>query len=163
MADMGVLVAAVQTALVDHAAALGVFGSVNGHEPRNAPSDAPALSLYAVGARPLPRGSGLAVVSVALDWAARVSVPAAVGDLDAVERLVSAAGLAYWAAVVSDLDLALGAAQLPAGMSMWGLDVLGVHGQGTRMELGYLVPDATPLRVATVSLPIIVNDVLTEA
>lgn len=159
--DYRALFGLVQTALVDHALTTGLFGQVNGHEPKNVPGELPTLSLFTSGVRPA-RTSGLTATSIVLEFTGRVTGPGMVGDLDEVERVVMGAALGYWAALVADLDLGLDALTLPAPVTMWGLDPRGAHGTPTRVEPGYLVQDSTMLRAATLTIPIVLDDALPE-
>lgn len=140
-------------AVTSHAAASGHFEQVNQHEPVNAPGAGLTCAVWVEGVAPV-RTSGLASTSVRLVFNVRIYASAISEPLDAIDPAVVAAVDALCAAYVGDLEL---------GGQVRQVDVRGQHGQPLEVRAGYVPQDGQPLRVMTIALPVIVNDLWTEA
>lgn len=140
-------------AVVSHAAASGHFERVNQHEPVNSPGGGLTCAVWVDDIVPV-RSSGLASTSVRLVFYVRVFASAISEPLDAIDPAVVAAVDALCAAYVGDLEL---------GGQVRQVDVRGQHGQPLEVRAGYVPMDGQPLRVMTIALPVIANDLWTEA
>ena len=146
--------AGLHAAVIDHAAALGLFDRVAGHEPSNAPGRGLSCAVWVDDLRPIPRRSGLATTSARLAFLARVFRPLpAVVDGDRVDPEILAAASALIGSLIGDLDL---------GASVE-VDVFGAHGLPLVAKPGYLTQDAAVYRVIDVTVPLIVDDLWPQA
>ncbi|MGV9756926.1 hypothetical protein ACWDUC_14060 [Streptomyces tricolor] len=140
-------------AVVSHAMASGRFETVNGHEPKNAPSTG-GLTAAVWSERVTPvRSSGLDVLSVLLIFNVRIYASAVQESADAIDPDMLAAVDDLCAAYTGDFTL---------GGLVRQVDLLGIHGQPLDVRAGYLQQDGLLYRVLTISLPVIVNDLWEE-
>lgn len=139
-------------ALVSHALASGMFETVNGHEPVNAPGNGLTAAVWAGRIDPI-RASGLDSTSLRVTFSVRVYSSANAEDLDAIDPNVLAAVCALMAAYSGDFTLAGGARNI---------DLLGANGVAMSAQAGYLDQDGAKFRVMTISVPIIYNDVFEQ-
>lgn len=154
---------ALNDALVSHAQALGIFDSVNGHEPRSAPGHGLTYSLWVQTLRPFAQQSGLAVTSAALIYNARIYMqmplanPATARgyELDGVDPRLTDAAAALIASYSADFTL--------DGLVSH-VDLLGRTGVqfGLGAEAGYLEQDRILFRVLTLTIPLVLNDVFAQ-
>ncbi len=142
--DMGDLLAKT----TGHASATGLFERVLGHEPKNAPGSGLTCAFWVNDLSPARRRSGLAATSVRLEIGVRVMTPADQEPEDDVDiAMVSAVG-ALFTAYSGDFTLG-GAVEV---------DLLGTYGEPLRARWGYLGQDSVLYRIATITLPLIIND-----
>jgi hypothetical protein len=149
----------INDALISHAQRLGIFDSVNGHEPRRAPGHGLTWSLWIQTIRPFAPRSGLAATALALIYNTRLQIPIP-GDapsLDAMDPHLSDAAIAVMASLSADFTL--------DGLLDGNLDLLGQTGVqfGLGAEAGYVEHDGTLYRVMTLTIPIICNDIFEQA
>jgi len=149
----------INDALVSHAQRLGIFDSVNGHEPRSAPGTGLSWALWIQTVRPFAPRSGLAATSLALIYSSRlqIAIPKDTVSLDAMDPHLSDAAIAMLASLSADFEL--------DGLLDGNIDLMGATGVqfGLGAEAGYIEQDGTLYRVMTLTIPIIVNDVLLQA
>ncbi|MFJ4624227.1 hypothetical protein [Streptomyces sp. NPDC088812] len=143
----------ITNAVVSHAMASGRFETVNGHEPKNAPSTG-GLTAAVWSERVTPvRGSGLDSLSVLLVLNVRVFTSAVQEPADAIDPDMIAAVDDLCAAYTGDFTL---------GGLVRHVDLLGAYGQPLDIRAGYLQQDGVHFRVMTISLPVVVNDLWEE-
>jgi hypothetical protein len=142
------------SAAASHAQALGMFGQVLGHEPVSAPGSGLTFALWMKRVAPIGARSGLASVSVRLELTGRVLMPADSEPLDDVDIAVTGAVDGLMNAYAGDFEL---------GGSVAEVDLLGEYGAPLGAEFGYARFDSTTYRAATLVIPLILNDVWTEA
>ena len=135
-------------------ARIGIFDVVAGHEPKNAPGNGLAFSLHWAGARPHPRQSGLASTTVVVTWVARVWLNMLTEPQDDIDPLVLDATDRLCAAYSGDFTL---------GGTVRDVDLLGQAGTPLSAQGGYLKIDSATYRTSDITLPLIVNDVWTQA
>lgn len=140
-------------AVQSHASASGYFESVNGAEPKNAPSTGGlTAAVWADRVAPL-RSSGLNSVSVLVVFNVRIYGSAQSEPADAIDPNMLAAVDALCAAYSGDFTL--------GGLAR-SVDLLGANGTALNVQAGYLSQDGVLYRVMTITVPVIVNDLWEE-
>ena len=140
-------------AVVSHAMACGHFERVNQHEPENPPGAGLTAAVWADRVTPV-RSSGLASVSTLLVFNVRLFTSMQSDPADAIDPAMLAAVDTLCAAYAGDFTL---------GGLVRQVDLLGSAGQPLDIRAGYIPQDGALYRVLTISLPVIVNDLWTEA
>lgn len=149
---MGLNSLAVVDALTSLAGGLGVFGTVNGHEPKNAPpAGQVTCSVWCADVR--PASSGLASVSVRQEFVMRLQTSMLAEPQDAIEPALLIAADLLMNALVGAFSL---------GGLLRAIDVFGSEGEPLRMTAGYLTQDTKLFRVMDVYVPLVINDCWTE-
>jgi len=143
-----------RSAATSHAQSLGLFEQVLGHEPVSAPGSGLIYALWVKRITPIPARSGLASVSARLELTGRVFIPADTEPQDEVDIAVTAAVDGLMRVYAGDFEL---------GGSVANVDLLGMHGAALGAEFGFTRFDSTTYRVATLTVPLIINDAWTEA
>jgi hypothetical protein len=140
---------AIVDALQSHALTLGVFETVNGHEPANAPDlSGLTAAVWAQRLRPVPAFSGLNATAAIVEAWLRIykgvqSLPA-----DAIDPAMMSATDLLISAYSGDFDL--------GGLVTY-VDLLGQHGVALEAQAGYAhYPDAT-YRVMTLTVPMVLD------
>jgi hypothetical protein len=144
-----------RAALIDHALSLGLFTSVNAHEPKSAPATGGvtgALWVQRIG--PATGRSGLTATTVRIEFAFRVSLPMLNEPQDEIDLDLLVATAALMTAYSGDFDLADNIEEV---------DLLGATGTPLSAEAGYLNQDNRLFRVMVITIPLIVNDVFNQA
>lgn len=138
--------------VTSHALTSGYFEQVNQHEPKNAPGLGLTAAVW-VDRIDTVRSSGLDSTSVRLLFNVRLYTGAEQEPADAIDPNLMTALDALMRAYVGDYTL---------GGLIREVDVRGTHGIGLEARAGYLQQDAALLRVMTIALPVIVNDLWEE-
>lgn len=140
--------------LISHAAALGFFDRVNMHEPKNAPGNGVTYAIWCQGLTPLPLASGLASTTVRVEFNGRVYTSMLTQPQDIIDINVIKATDALMASYSGDFTL---------GGQVRDIDLLGEQGAPLSAAAGYLNVDSKMYRVMTLTIPMIVNDLWTQA
>lgn len=149
-------------AVASHAAATGCFDQVQGSEYTGAPGNGLSCAVWSGPAAAIP-ASGLASTSVRIEMFVRVYHNAFTDTPDLIDPAAIDAVDLLWTDYIGDFTL---------GGVLRMVDVKGAHGAGLRMEPGYLTVGAgassggtsgRTYRVMTTMLPLIINDLYTEA
>lgn len=151
---MTIPVVAVRDALVSHLLASGLFAQVNSHEPKSAPSGECTAAVWLDATAPAPGASGLSMTTVRLSWKIRVYQSMLLEPQDEIDTDVMAAVDHIMGVVSGDFEL---------GGLVRSVDLLGAHGQPLSGQAGYLNQSGKWLRIFDIIVPLIVNDVWTQA
>jgi hypothetical protein len=138
-------------AAISHVQATGRFITVNGHEPESAPAGSGlTAAVWVENLALFAATSGLAVTSARVELSIRLFAPLRVDTPDAIDP-----------ALLDALDVLL--ASFNADFTLDGLvesvDLLGRTGTPLGARAGYVQQDQQVLRVMTITLPLIVDDV----
>lgn len=140
--------------LTSHAQTLSRFTQVLGHEPLSAPGAGLTYAVWVTDLGPVPAGSGLATTTARLEFSGRVYALADSEPLDDVDTQVTDAVDALVGAYSGDFQL---------GGNVRKVDLLGAYGAPLRARYGYLPIGSTTYRIATLTLPLVVNDIWSQA
>lgn len=139
--------------VTDHALASGYFDRVGTHEPKNPPGLGLTAAVWVDKIVPV-QSSGLASASVLLVLHVRLYTSMLQEPQDQIDPNLTLALDALFGAYIGDFEL--------GGLAR-SIDIFGAAGTALSAQAGYLNQDGQMYRVFTVTLPIIVNDVWTEA
>ncbi|MFI1889817.1 hypothetical protein [Streptomyces jumonjinensis] len=139
--------------VVSHAAGVGYFEQVNGHEPASAPGYGLTAAVWSERVTPV-RSSGLASLSTLLVFSVRIYTSAHQEPMDAIDPRMVEAVDALCREYAGDFTL---------GGLVRHVDLLGAAGQPLDVRAGYISQDGSLYRVMTITLPVIVNDLWEEA
>lgn len=139
--------------VASHAGRLGWFERVNEHELLNAPGLGLTCAVWCDDVRPVPARSGLDATSIRFAMFVRIYTSALMQPVDAIDPNVISAADALLAAYTADFTL--------EGL-VSNVDLLGAHGVPLSGRAGYLTIDHKPMRVFTITLPLIINDIWSQ-
>ena len=140
-------------AAASHAMSLGVFERVNQHEPKSAPGTGLTCAIWVDAIGPYAAQSGLASTSALLVLNVRGYVSMTQQPYDAIDPNLTTAVALLMGEYQGDFDL---------GGLVESVDLLGRSGRRLEARAGYLSIDGKMMRVMTITLPVIVNDVWTQ-
>jgi hypothetical protein len=132
---------------------LGLFDSINAHDPINPPGEGLTAAIWVQDITPLDSESGLDSVTLLFVINMRVYMLARAEPIDYVDP-----------AMTSAVDQSM--SSLAAGFTLGGLvrniDLFGKHGAPFAAKYGYVSMSGTVYRAATITIPSVINDVWTE-
>lgn len=142
-------------ALASHALASGHFDAVNAHEPKSAPdSSGLTAAAWVQDIAPASGASGLTVTTIRLEMLVRVYTSMTTDPPDMIDPAMVGAVDALLEAYSGDFTL---------GGLIRNVDLLGRHGRPLSARAGYLELDHVVLRVMDITVPVIVNNVYSQA
>lgn len=150
----GLDITGILTALESHAAATGRFERVNRHEPKSSPGTGVTASIWAQQIRPYPPGSGLAATTGVVVFTMRLYTSMTAEPADMIDPEILAAVDVLMGAYSDDFTL---------GGRVRNVDLLGAAGTPLGAQAGYINIDRTLYRVMDLTIPVIVNDLWTQA
>ncbi len=152
---MSLGIGAVIDAVASHARGTGFWPVVLTHEPKAAPAG-PAVAVFMTSVVPYRERSGLVSVSAVVTLTVRLYASMLQEPQDNIDRDLIVASDALMTAYCGDFNL---------GDSSREIDLLGMApgSAGAALTMGYINQDNKLFRIAEIRLPIIVNDVWTEA
>lgn len=146
-------VAGITASVQSHAETLGLFETVNLHEPKSKPGTGLTCAIWADKIGPASGSSGLASTSVLVVFAVRLYTPMLQQPYDAIDPNM-----------LSAVDALMGA--YSGVFTLEGqvreVDLLGEFGTPLSAQAGYITQDGKLYRVMTLSLPLVVNDLWTQ-
>jgi len=145
---------AISAQVISHAGATGMFESVNGHEPKNAPGNGLNAAIWLQSIEPFPGGSGLNAVTICLTFTIRIYLNFQSQPYDSIDPAIIKAADALMTRYSGDFQL---------GGEVRDVDLFGESGNKLKCTAGYLDQDGKKFRVFVITLPLIVNDVWAEA
>jgi hypothetical protein len=154
MAFDGAAVQAVFAAIQSAAQGLGVFERVYTHEPKSAPGAGLSFACWWDSLDPYPAGSGLSAVSGRVQFSARLYRAYMAKPEDLIDPVLLSAVCSFLAALSGAFSL---------GGTVRNADLLGESGSALSAQAAYLEMDGKPYRVADITIPVIINDLWTEA
>ena len=135
--------------LQSHAMTLGIFERVNLHEPKNAPGSGLTCAIWADHIGPVPANSGLSRTSALITFNIRIYSSMLAEPQDYIDPEVIKAVDLLMEAYSADFEL--------GGDVAW-IDLLGQTGNPMQAQAGYITQDSKPMRVMTITLPVVLND-----
>lgn len=141
-------------AVISHAEALGIFDTVNGHEPKSVPGNGLSCAVWAQRVGPAPLGSGLSTTSGVLTLNVRIYTPMLAQPYDAIDPAVISAVDALFTEYSGAFTL---------GGSVRNVDLLGAHSPGLIAEAGYINQDGKLMRIMTITLPLVISDLWVQS
>ncbi len=150
---MSLDITALMNALESHALASGVFEQVVGHELIAAPGSGITAALWPQRLRPV-QTSGLASTSIRVEFTLRVYSSALQQPADGIDPAVVDAVGALLVAYSGDFEL---------GGTAREVDLLGNTGEPLSATAGWLPMADGTYRVMDLLIPVVVNDVFTQA
>jgi hypothetical protein len=148
-------IASILDAVTSHASASGLFESVNGHESISSPNTGGlSADVWFRSIAPYAGGSGLAATSGQLVLGLRIYASRLQQPSDAIDIQIVQAVDALLTAYSGDFSL--------DGL-IREVDLLGEAGVALSADGGYLKQDDVSYRVATITLPLIINDLWEQA
>jgi hypothetical protein len=139
--------------LESKALALGVFRSVNFHEPKSAPGTGLRLALWVQSIEPIAMASGLSSSSGYVVVNARAYGNMLQKPEDDVDPRLMTAMTTLIGAYSGDFNL---------GGTVRNIDLLGEYGEKLSAQAGYVTIDSHLYRIMTLTIPVIVNDMWTQ-
>lgn len=143
----------IRSRVTSHAQESGRFGQVLKHEPVSGPGSGLTYAVWVTDLAPVPSSSGLASTTARLELAGRIYIPADTQPEDDVDDQLTGATDALMTAYSGGFTL---------GGNVRCIDLLGAYGAALRARYGYLPIDSTTYRIATMTIPIIVNNAWTQ-
>ena len=147
-------VIALRDALVSHAQKLAIFERVSAHEPKSKPGNGVSCVIWAQEIRPLPQASGMGATSGYVVWHSRLMVNMLAEPQDGIETDLLTAATTLLGEYSGSFTL---------GGSVRNIDLLGMYGESLSMTAGYMDIDRVFFRVATVVLPMVINDLWSQS
>lgn len=151
---MALDITAILASVESHVQTLGLFETVNLHEPKTKPANGLTCAIWADRIGPYPGASGLAATSGLVVMAVRIYTPMLQEPYDLIDPNMISATSALLAAFSGSFSLE---------GSVRNVDLLGESGTALSAVAGYINQDGKVLRVMTLTLPLVVNDVWSQA
>lgn len=132
---------------------LGIFQTVNQHEPKSAPGLGTRASMWVDSMRPIPGASGLNATSGVVTFNVRVYSNFLQMPLDGIDPDILTATSTVLNAFSAGFTL---------GGTVRAIDLLGMYGAAMEARAGYVTQDGKVYRLMDVTLPMIINDLWTQ-
>lgn len=139
--------------VVSMALTLGIFESVNQHEPKSAPGSGIRAACWVQSIQPVGRASGLNATSGVVTLYFRLYSNFLQMPLDGIDPDLLTATTTVLGAFSGSFTL---------GGTVRDIDLLGMYGASMGATAGYASMDSKVYRIMTVTLPVIINDLWTQ-
>lgn|SRR4030042_210687 len=136
-----------------HLKSLGIFDTVNMHEPKKAPGSALHAAVWFQSSDPVPGLGGLNKTTTRLEFWIRVYLNMLSEPQDMIDPNLMSAVDNMISSFSGDFTL---------GGTVKMIDLMGAHGRGLSAQAAYLDQDGKKFRAYVVRLPLIVDDVWTQ-
>jgi hypothetical protein len=138
---------------ISHGLALGVFDSVNGHEPKSSPGSGMTYAVWADSIVPLGGASGLSATSGEVVLMGRIYTSMLQKPEDGIDPDVLTAATTLMGAYSGDFNF---------GATVRNVDLLGAFGPKLSAQAGYVTISGSMFRVMTLTIPVIFNDMWSQ-
>lgn len=135
--------------IVSHAASLGIFRSVNFHEPKSPPGSGLRYAVWAQRIEPLGAASGLSAASGYVVVLGRIFGNMLQKPEDEIDPRILKASTVLLNAYLGDFDF---------GGTARDVDVYGSYGEKLQAQAGYADYGSGMYRVMTITIPVVFND-----
>jgi hypothetical protein len=142
-------VAALFNSVVSKVLTLGVFQTVNQHEPKSAPGNGMRAFVWVDAIQPVGRASGLSSTSGVVTLNVRIYSNFLQMPLDGIDPDILTATSTVMNAFSNDFTL---------GGTVREIDLLGMYGAAMGAVAGYITQENKVYRIMTVTLPVVLND-----
>lgn len=139
--------------VVSHAMELGIFETVNSHEPKSAPGSGLRAAVWVQSIGGIGRASGLSSTSGVVLLNVRIYSSFLQQPVDAIDPNLLTATTTLLGTYTGDFDL---------GATVRNIDLLGMYGTAMGAQAGYISQDGRVYRIMTISLPVVINDLWTQ-
>jgi hypothetical protein len=143
-----------------HAMTLGLFDSVNTHEPKGAPGNGVICAIWIDYIGPVP-SSGLNSTSGYVVFSVRSYTSMLAAPLDGIDPKLLGAVTTLLNEYTGDFEFNDPSTGAPSA-NVRNIDLHGIHGRKMDAQAGYINLDGKLQRVMTITLPVIVNDMWTQ-
>lgn len=134
---------------VSHAASLGIFRSVNQHQPKGAPGTGLRYVVWVQSIEPIALASGLDATSGYVVLEGWILGNALEKPEDGLDPRILTAATTLLGAYTGDFNF---------GATVRNIDLLGMYGRKLEAQAGRVTIGSVTYRVMTVTIPIVVND-----
>lgn len=150
---MAINIQGILDVIVSHALSTGYFESVNQHEPKQSPGNGLSASVWIERVAPV-KSSGLANTSVRVEFTVRLYSSTYSDPYDDTETNLMLALDALMAAYCGDFQI---------GGQARHVDIFGAYGSSLESRSGWINQDGKEFRVFSIRLPLIVDDLWSQA
>lgn len=140
--------------IVSHAKSLGVFRSVNFHEPKGQPGSGLRYGVWADIIQPVGAASGLSSTSGVVTVQGRIYGNALTKPEDDVDPRIMTAAVTLIGAYSGDFNF---------GATVRNVDLLGMYGRSLMAQAGYATIAQTTYRIMDIIIPVVINDLWSQA
>jgi hypothetical protein len=137
---------------------LGLFRNTLGAEPKNAPGMGITCSVFCHAVTPILRSS-IAATSLRVEFHVRLQIPWSTAPEEDLDPVLMSAAVAVMGGYAAGLRLSPAEA---AGIDVRAIDIRGMEGVSMAAPFGTLDHDGKKYRAVLITVPILLNNVLTE-
>lgn len=150
---MALATATLLDVLRSHAAELGIFDIVVGHEPRTPPANGLTAAFWVESITPLGQVSGLTSTAVRVGFRCNVYRSMFAEPYDDIDPAALDACDQLCSAYSGDFTM---------GGIAFDIDLLGAYGEPLNVRAGYVTIDQKPQRTMSITIPVIVDNLWTQ-
>jgi hypothetical protein len=128
---------------------LGLFESVNNHEPKSAPQNGLTAALWVDSITPVGRASGLSATSGVVMFNIRIYTSTFSLPYDNIDPNLTTAAMTVLNAYTGSFTF---------GETIRDIDLLGMYGTPMGARAGYISIDNKMYRIYTITMPVVIDD-----